>query len=1002
MSYRNVHRSGLIAAFVACSVGLAAEADTIRIVEQCTAAATIVVADTPASVPVYGKKATVRDVAVVLQDYVGRVTGVRLPLVSETAVPENAGTLILVGDTQRGRALGVTPAGLPPEGYRIRSLPGCIAIVGETTSEGIDRSTAFGVYDFIERAAGVRWYFPGEIGTVIPNRDSLSIGPLDVTNAPHFEVRIGGVDHWQTTQAKAWHPAIRFGSHDGMVANHTHEQWHRLYGKTKPTIFAIREDGSRAITTERHATGQNRSYLCYSSPTLLGHYGTVIDGYVNDGNMRPWAGAAARPKGHMIPFGPNDNRELCLCPECKPRIDEERGRWGKGSDLIFGFVRRLAEQTKARHPDHVIWTLAYDHYQLPATDITEFPDNLGVTLCLIPTVVQMNHPGVRARNRQLIDDWYALVRGNRRRLVVWDYFCYPNYWLMAPTELPRTMKEHVNYLRDKALGIFNNGFSISRKPDPKAYLTLRMVWLMHQLLWNPDLDLDAARRDWCRDLFGPASQEMDGFYRILEDRWEDVVWSQEPKVGYVGENSVFAETYPAPVVQDLEGLLDKAQVAAASGSQYRKRLDWFRENCFGPFFQEARRFHAASGVLRRYTPTARSGKIRIDGNLDEIDWQKLPTLKLADRRLGDEAPADTRVMMLHDPQTLMIGAKLRVPEPAEMVAEALGPENLLVERDDMFLLHLQTPSGYTELAVNPNGSFSTQADVLRKRGFFPSHDLVPWDTRGVTVACHVADQTWSIEIGIPWEAVPGLDGRPKTLRAQVVRWCRRDKHHFHCWSPVLSSWDYPVSRFGRLVFHRVPTEQLRLVPAAEQTGRIAAVAQQPAQPTVPEDADPKTDTLIVGERDIGGRSWVEQRSVIIFDLSSVRGGPDAVAGAQLTVHHVNALHTPPYADIVVDHIPAANPSRVKPTDFASRARRASIGTILPGTHVGRYAPYSLDVTDCVQADLAAGLSHSAFRLRIVDGCACKDGRLHYSIFTSAAAKAPAKPPSLTIEHYQVE
>lgn len=979
--------------------------DIIRIVDDCKAVATIVIADQPAPTTGYGQDGTIRDVARVLQDYVGRVTGARLPLVHEKeAAPDASRTVILVGDTRRGRDLGIAPSDLPPEGYRIRTFPNAVAIVGETDDNGTDRATAFGVYDFLERVAGVRWYFPGEIGTVIPNRDSLGTGPLDIANAPHFEMRIGGISHWRIDESKAWHPVLRFGSRDGMVANHTHEQWHRLYGKTQPEMFAIRADGSRAITAERHGSGQNRSYLCYSSPELVEHYVRLIGEYLDSGNLRPWSGSSARPQGNLIPFGPNDNRELCLCPSCKPLIDEARGKWGKGSNLIFAFVQKLTRQLHERHPEAVLWALAYDHYQLPPTTISEFPDNLGVTLCLIPTVVQMNHPGVRARNRQLIDTWFELVQRNRRRLVIWDYFVYPNCWLMAPTELPRTMKAHVNYLRGKALGIFNNGFSFTAKPDAKTYLSLRMVWLMHRLLWNPDLDLDDARRAWCRDLFGPAAREMDRFYALLEDRWENVVWSQEPKVGYVGENSVFAETYPAPVTQQLEVLLDQASDAAAPGSQARKRLDWFRENCFAPFFEEARRFHAASGTLRRYTPAERSTAVQADGVLDEPDWQQLPVLKLADRRLGDDPPDDTRIMLLHDREALFVGAALTVEDPAKMVAQAQGRENTSVEQDDMVLIHLQPPGtdGYVELAINPNGSFASRADVMTKRGFFPSHAALAWQTDDIAVGSIVEDNTWYVEVKIPWTSLPNTAERPKALRAQFIRWCRKDQHHFHCWSPVLSSWDYPLSRFGRLVFHQVPTESLTILPGVAQAARIAAVARQPEQPSEPEQADPKHDVLIIGQRDIGGRSWVEQRGIVMFSLTGITGGPDAVASAQLRMHHINAVQAPPYDDVAVDHISPADPEQVQPADYQVRALRAAVGTILHKDRVGNPGAYSLDVTDCVRIDLAAGRAVSAYRLRIADGCTCNDGKVHYAIFRATAQELPAESPQLVVERYMVE
>jgi len=390
--------------------------------------------------------------------------------------------------------------------------------------------------------------------------------------------------------------------------------------------------------------------------------------------------------------------------------------------------------------------------------------------------------------------------------------------------------------------------------------------------------------------------------------------------------------------------------------------------------------------------------------MDETAWTARPVLRLVDRRLGDDPPDETQVRLLQDTERLYIGATLQLSQASEAVAQAQGRENPAVEQDDMFLCHLRPPDrmGYIELAINPKGSMSSQADVLRKRGFFPSHPVIPWETDGVTVASTVNKEAWTVEIAIPWQNLPGVSARPRDLRAQFIRWCRKDQHHFHCWSPVLSSWDYPLSRFGRVTFHALPIESLTILPKAQQAGRVAAVAQKPEQPTDPEQSPPKHDVLIVGQRDIGGRSWVEQRTVLIFDIAAIQGGPDDVAAAQLQVQHINAVHSPPYDNIIVDHVLGSDRAAVQPADFRARTLRPDVGTIIHAQHVGTAGTYRLDVTDCIRADLAAGRSVSTFRLRVADGCTCSDGKPHYAIFRGVDEQNAAEAPALLVESYQPE
>ena len=46
---------------------------------------------------------------------------------------------------------------------------------GGWSSVLFERSTMFGVYDFLERFACVRFYFPGELGTVVPKASSVTV-----------------------------------------------------------------------------------------------------------------------------------------------------------------------------------------------------------------------------------------------------------------------------------------------------------------------------------------------------------------------------------------------------------------------------------------------------------------------------------------------------------------------------------------------------------------------------------------------------------------------------------------------------------------------------------------------------------------------------------------------------------------------------------------------------------------------------------------------------------
>ena len=52
-----------------------------------------------------------------------------------------------------------------------------------------ERATLFGVYDFLERFAGVRFYFPGELGTIVPKTAAIKVPQIEIFDFPDYDFR---------------------------------------------------------------------------------------------------------------------------------------------------------------------------------------------------------------------------------------------------------------------------------------------------------------------------------------------------------------------------------------------------------------------------------------------------------------------------------------------------------------------------------------------------------------------------------------------------------------------------------------------------------------------------------------------------------------------------------------------------------------------------------------------------------------------------------------------
>jgi hypothetical protein len=170
-------------------------ADAARTAQPASASLTLVRDGVATSVIVVGSQAptpaySALPAAGVLQCYLRKISGVEIPIVSETGLkPEDARgkALILVGDGPRIRSLGLSRAGLPPEGFLLKTAGNHLVVLGgdEKTRKG----SYFGALAFLEKYLGVRWLLPFDVGEVVPRRRTITVPPLEFRDQPKFAVR---------------------------------------------------------------------------------------------------------------------------------------------------------------------------------------------------------------------------------------------------------------------------------------------------------------------------------------------------------------------------------------------------------------------------------------------------------------------------------------------------------------------------------------------------------------------------------------------------------------------------------------------------------------------------------------------------------------------------------------------------------------------------------------------------------------------------------------------
>ncbi len=480
-----------------------------------------------------------------LRRHIEAMSGAELPLVEaaegDTVTSLAQGrNLILIGSSSLTRELGVDTEALPSDGFVIRSLPGCLVVCGNDADRfsmnydwvPASAGTLYGAYRVLE-GVGVRWFYPGELGTVIPQQETVEIPELNVRDAPYFPYRFGGYGRDLMT----WYRRVGFGGdRDPWSTRHTFNQtvdfWGK-YGADRPEYFRVGTGGKPAQSI------------------ALGHP-EVIDPIVSEALAFFRSDRPPGKKRFLVI--PADGAGHCQCDRCVQRLDLQRGPRGHLSNIVAEAAVQVAAAVRARHPQGRVVYCAYNNYYLPPTTVPSFPPNLDLLIAQPRSgFLSESH---RADAEQVLRNWMKL-----RPPAI--YFC--RYYGSMQTQMPSFMPGII--ARDlKALKAINEeshvpiggemNFVALAADGPHSWWHHLNSYLTAKLLWNPDEDVDAILDDYCVRFYGPGAGAMREFW----DRCAELYLDEEQR-----------ELFTVETIDDLESYLGAAKVAVED-SEYAARF----------------------------------------------------------------------------------------------------------------------------------------------------------------------------------------------------------------------------------------------------------------------------------------------------------------------------------------------------------------------------------------------------------------------------------------------
>lgn len=442
-----------------------------------------------------------------LQIHLEKATGAKFPIVD--ALPASRKVIAL----RRAPA----DAEFTPEECRVRTKGPALLIEGEG-----DRGVAYGVYAFLERKLGARWFTSvGE--SKIDRRPTFVLEPFSFAEKQAFAKRgvltlstrlsghPEGVRFLHRNRLNIIHNSFDRTIPEGAIVNCMKENepiHHNLffflppddraesyyrtwatdlpkgrYFKDHPEWYALKANGRRV--GDDYQAGQ----LCFSNREMRRELTKNVFAFMEK-------------KGGTGIFSVNpqdDSHRLCHCRDCVAMVERHQTEGAPYFDCMI----ELAKAAKVRFPEARFVLSAYHRgsTQIPPTGMGVFPDNIEVYFA--PRDFDYAKPLTSACDRGSLSDlkgWCSMARTVNR-----DYpFLYasgvPPYHCFA--------RVAASVRLGWEWGAYGCDFEHDEGTHEGRNFFDMQTWILLQLYRNPQADWHALAKEYCEGVYGPAADEI--------------------------------------------------------------------------------------------------------------------------------------------------------------------------------------------------------------------------------------------------------------------------------------------------------------------------------------------------------------------------------------------------------------------------------------------------------------------------------------------------------------
>ena len=750
-----------------------------------------------------------------LANFLGEITGTPVKVLRKATGKKCA---FLVGDCAAAKEAGLDLKKLDRDGFYIKTFKGNIILIGNDDAKGRpahqalynERGTLYAVYEFLERFGGVRFYFPGRIGTVVPAKKNWSLPSIDLADRPDNQYR-----RQYCVEIKALNQDKKDFMPEGMEFRDTNRltilrgrmstlnlpNCHGLaylglierFAKTNPEYFALRADGGRLDGTNVTHPNYVRGHVCFSSPIkeviyqdaaafLQGKPASSRNIILPDGKCYWNSQLFSYPFFNIMP---NDSMFPCQCAPCKAAY--AKGLQGV-SDLVWGFKTDIAKRLLKNKIPGYITAMAYADYKSIPT--MEIPKNMIVQLAISGPWKELN-PVEREKDFKLLADWYKKL-GQKTYLWV-----YVNKSGARISDVPNFTPEVVgSFFKRAAKYTFGAFFECETDHWLFGFLN---YYIYGKMMWNSNTDVEQLIAEHCELMYGKGASSMRKVYKTLEKCWvKDIMTNIRetpagPQAVIPSQYDIWNKIFSPERVKYVEDCFNAAEKAAAADKKSLERIKFMRKELWGKVAEGRKAYDKVNSdrsMWKGYMAET-AEKITIDGKINEKAWKNAQTLYMIPRDMNNELykvaglkkgnEVNTSIKLLKDRENFYVAIESEEPFTDRMVCGKRKKDEAMIWQDNLVELFF-SPGRRSDLMyqimISSNGSITDMRSLMSKHGY-------NWESQCEYKVSIVPGKKWILEVRIPLSSMPELKDKKEFFanftRGRVIK--GEKVMSYYVWTP---------------------------------------------------------------------------------------------------------------------------------------------------------------------------------------------------------------------------